>query len=235
MKRLPLYFALTALVLVLAWLGLTWPREMFAPGPVQPAHTELAEASCYKCHALGRGVPAQNCLACHKLKDIGVVSTKGVKLNPHIHLPFHQHLLANDCRRCHLEHRGSQAYRSPQSFSHDLLQPAVREDCASCHRKPADELHRQAGNQCLECHQAYRWKPASFAHEEFFRFDRHHPAQCNLCHVQTSFKSYTCYECHEHSPAKIEAEHLEEGIRDFDDCARCHRSGDEDEARGGDD
>jgi len=39
--------------------------------------------------------------------------------------------------------------------------------------------------------------------------------------------AYTCYGCHEHTPAKIRAEHEEEGIRDFSDCVQCHRSAQE--------
>ena len=43
--------------------------------------------------------------------------------------------------------------------------------------------------------------------------------------------NYTCYGCHEHSRSKIREEHLEEGIRDYENCVECHRSGDEDEAK----
>lgn len=62
------------------------------------------------------------------------------------------------------------------------------------------------------------------------------PSNCSACHTQAgTFKTYSCYGCHEHSPAKIAAEHSEEGITNFDDCVRCHRSGDEGEGgRGGD-
>ena len=31
-----------------------------------------------------------------------------------------------------------------------------------------------------------------------------------------------CYGCHEHTPAKIRAEHQEEGIRDFEKYVDCH-------------
>jgi hypothetical protein len=51
--------------------------------------------------------------------------------------------------------------------------------------------------------------------------------------VANDYKKYTCYGCHEHTPAKIKREHLEEGIRNFDNCVECHRSGDKDEAKGG--
>ncbi|MGQ9768653.1 MAG: hypothetical protein ACUVSS_15535 [Anaerolineae bacterium] len=45
-------------------------------------------------------------------------------------------------------------------------------------------------------------------------------------------KAYTCYGCHEHTPAKIESEHLEEGIWNFADCVKCHPTGREGEGNG---
>ena len=38
---------------------------------------------------------------------------------------------------------------------------------------------------------------------------------------------------HEHSPARVAREHEEEGIGNLDDCARCHRSANEHDIRGG--
>lgn len=32
-----------------------------------------------------------------------------------------------------------------------------------------------------------------------------------------------CHGCHEHKEAKVRAEHLDEGIRDFRNCVECHR------------
>ena len=47
------------------------------------------------------------------------------------------------------------------------------------------------------------------------------------------YSRYTCYGCHEHTPANIRREHIEEGIRKFDDCFACHRNADEHDMRGG--
>jgi hypothetical protein len=33
--------------------------------------------------------------------------------------------------------------------------------------------------------------------------------------------------CHEHSPSRIASEHLEEGIRNYNNCIKCHRSASE--------
>lgn len=44
---------------------------------------------------------------------------------------------------------------------------------------------------------------------------------------------YTCYGCHQHTPANIRGEHIEEGIRNFANCVDCHRSADEEDIGGG--
>lgn len=59
--------------------------------------------------------------------------------------------------------------------------------------------------------------------------DRDHNATCATCHTgegQTNndFTRYTCFGCHQHTPANIRAEHAEEGTRNVDDCVRCHVS-----------
>ena len=79
-------------------------------------------------------------------------------------------------------------------------------------------------------HTQEAWLPATFEHEKYFRFDRHHDTDCATCHVNNDYGSYTCYGCHEHSRSKIRAEHVEEGIYQYENCVECHRSGDEDEA-----
>lgn len=46
---------------------------------------------------------------------------------------------------------------------------------------------------------------------------------CETCHKNNDYSLYTCYGCHEHSQAKIRAEHVEEGIQNFENCVECHR------------
>ena len=57
-------------------------------------------------------------------------------------------------------------------------------------------------------------------------------AACITCHIENVYTDYTCFGCHEHSRSGIRAEHLEEGIRNWENCVKCHRSGDEDEIVG---
>ena len=145
---------------------------------------------------------------------------------------FHKQLPALiQCRECH----NTNAWK-PSHFKHELL-GGIKNDCKSCHenKKPADAFHNGLGNtiQCVQCHRTEAWKPSTFDHTKYFRFDRNHPSNCSDCHnTKENFKTYTCYNCHEHNPSRIEKEHLKEGIRNFTNCVECHRSGDEDDARG---
>ena len=94
-----------------------------------------------------------------------------------------------------------------------------------------DLVHTSVKAGCDPCHQTAAWTPATFDHEPYFRFDRHHPEDCGTCHTTAGdLGAYTCYGCHEHTPRNIRSEHLEEGIREFEACEECHRSGDEEEA-----
>jgi hypothetical protein len=77
---------------------------------------------------------------------------------------------------------------------------------------------------------AESWTPATFDHDEYFRFDKDHTTKCSTCHMNSDYSNYTCYGCHEHSRSNIREEHVEEGIHDYENCEECHRSGDEDEA-----
>ena len=65
----------------------------------------------------------------------------------------------------------------------------------------------------------------------YFVLDGHHDAPSVSCHSGDDYRRYTCYGCHEHTPSRVREQHLEEGIRDFENCTACHRGGGE-ESRG---
>ena len=132
-----------------------------------------------------------------------------------------------DCGLCH----GLNKWK-PASFDHDqYFRSTGKKTCTECHKKPDDKLHSQLKGQCDTCHSLKKWKPATFEHDEYFRFDKDHKTECVTCHENDDYSQYTCYGCHEHSRGKIREEHEEEGIRDYEKCTECHRSGDEDEAK----
>jgi mono/diheme cytochrome c family protein len=96
-------------------------------------------------------------------------------------------------------------------------------------------MHKSLGKaiQCGHCHTTDKWKPSTFDHTKYFRFDGNHPSNCVDCHdVNKTFNTYSCYNCNTHNPAKIEKKHIKEGIRNSSNCVECHRSGDEKEAEG---
>jgi cytochrome c peroxidase len=51
--------------------------------------------------------------------------------------------------------------------------------------------------------------------------------------VNNDYSRYTCYGCHEHTPANVRSEHEEEGIRNFDNCVKCHRNATDEPKEGG--
>jgi hypothetical protein len=110
-----------------------------------------------------------------------------------------------ECSQCH----GDKAWK-PAHFDHKLLAPAVLDRCESCHNAPNDRTHRQTQGGCKSCHKTDAWKPATFDHDKYFVLDRDHQTSCETCHKNNDYSRYTCYGCHEHSEAKVRAEHLEE-------------------------
>jgi hypothetical protein len=229
-KQLLLVVVAINLVALLA-LAVYLPELMVSPGKLIDAHAELTD-DCFACHTPLLGSRPQKCIACHAVAEIGLVTTGGVPIDrERKNVAFHQELLEDDCVACHADHRGVQAFRPIGQFSHALLAAATRDRCDGCHSGPDDALHRRIEGNCAQCHTQEAWLPATFDHDDYFRFDRDHDTDCVTCHLGNDYASYTCYGCHEHSRSKIREEHLEEGIRDYEQCVDCHRSGDEDEAK----
>ena len=227
--------ALIALnLLVLVALAFVYPHLMVSPGALSGGHAELG-ADCFACHAPLRGAASDRCIACHALPDIGLRTTKGVPLpRPSVKASFHQDLVEQDCMACHSDHEGPKlTQRSRKPFSHSLLRATTRDRCETCHAAPTDSLHRQIKGNCKQCHSQQHWKPATFDHDKLFLLDRDHDTKCVTCHTNDDYSRYTCYGCHEHRPDKVRAEHLEEGIRDFENCVECHRSASEKPQRKG--
>lgn len=220
----------TIFAIFIVLLTILMPQVLVSPGKPIAAHEDFA-SDCFACHSLFTGSTPDKCIECHKIKDIGIKSTQGLSIaQEKKNVSFHQKLIEEDCVACHSDHRGVKPFRPISQFSHDLLEPSLQKDCLGCHSNPGDALHQTLKANCNQCHSLDSWLPAHFDHSEYFRFDRNHETECTTCHVNADYSSYTCYGCHEHSRSKIREEHLEEGIRDYENCSECHRSGDEDEA-----
>ena len=231
MKSKTLLIVVAANLAVLIVLAIVLPHLMISPGSTIQAHADFAD-DCFACHTPFIGSTSQKCIGCHKVADIGIRTTKGVPIEKEKkHVVFHQQLVQDDCVACHSDHKGVMAFKPISRFSHELLDPAQRQQCDACHRSPGDALHLKIQGNCAQCHSLDGWTPATFEHDRYFRLDRDHDAPCETCHQAGDYGNYTCYGCHEHSRSKIREEHYEEGIRNYENCVECHRSADEDEAK----
>lgn len=231
MKNKTVIFIVAVNLLAIVLLTLFYPSLMVSPGKPIAAHTELA-TDCFACHTPFIGSPTEKCIACHKVAEIGLKTTKGQDITKEKkNVTFHQKLIREDCVACHSDHKGVQPFRPISQFSHELLEPALQKQCDSCHNSPADDLHLNAKGNCAQCHNQNAWMPATLDHDQYFRFDEDHTTECATCHRENNYANYTCYGCHEHSRSNIREEHLEEGIRNYEECTDCHQSGDDDEAK----
>jgi hypothetical protein len=230
MKNKVILLLVLANLLALVSLTVFLPHLMIRPGKLIDAHAELA-TDCFACHTPFLGSSPQKCIACHKVDEIGLKTTKGLPIaGEKKNVAFHRRLTEQDCVACHSDHRGVQPFRPIGRFSHELLEPEVNRQCDGCHSSPGDSLHLKVKGNCSQCHTQDAWAPATFEHDRYFRFDRNHTTDCKTCHVDNDYARYTCYGCHEHSRSKIREEHVEEGIYDYENCVECHRSADEGEA-----
>lgn len=231
MKHKTTLLIVAANLAVLILLAVTVPHLMISPGNPIQAHAGFAD-DCFACHAPFIGSTAERCISCHKVEEIGIKTTKGMPIGKEKKsVVFHQKLVERDCVACHSDHKGVKAFRPISRFSHDLLEPTLQKQCDGCHLNPGDALHFKIKGNCAQCHTFDGWTPATFDHDSYFLLDRDHDAECETCHVGSDYNNYTCYGCHEHSRSNIREEHYEEGIRDYENCVECHRSGDEDEAK----
>jgi hypothetical protein len=222
--------ALAVALVAVAILAVAKPRMMVEPGTLIPGHRSL-NGDCLACHAPFGGADAARCVVCHKPADIGLRTTKGLpNEKPLAKTPFHQKLMAKDCVACHSDHAGVVRARPQGGFDHRLLEKDALNRCQDCHRVPEDGLHRQVFDNCARCHSQEKWTPATFEHDRFFRLDRDHAVRCATCHDSSDYKLYSCYGCHEHTASGMRSAHIEEGVRNYDNCVECHRSADKDAA-----
>jgi len=222
---------ITSIVAVL--LIYLFPKQTISPGDLSGGH-QILENDCMKCHTMFFGTPGEKCVFCHKPGEIGIVTTAGIKIakTPGQGKAAFHHLFSKDsCLSCHPDHKGRNIGKADRQFSHDLINAQDIHRCGTCHQGPVDNVHSNSNQECSTCHSMDRWRPANLDHARYFRFDKHHGPDCLTCHRDNNYREYTCYSCHEHSPGKIEKEHREEGIRNYQDCSACHPSADEDEAK----
>lgn len=204
----------------LCHLVTTWAEVTFS-------HDNLTD--CLSCHTAIAPInhyPGQ-CSACHNTTNWQetTFSHNGLTdcLSCHTAITPINHY-PGQCSACHNTTNWQEV-----NFSHSGLT-----NCISCHAEPV--VHAgQFGVDCARCHTTTAWTPALLLNHTFpLNHESRTNIDCVTCH-QITYTTYTCYGCHEHTPDKIRAEHIEEGITNFENCIECHPTGREDEAKGGDD
>ncbi len=175
---------------------------------------EHATVACEECHVnnVFKGTPT-DCYSCHQQDD------------------EHGGEYGTQCETCHNPSDWENA-----TFDHARFASSTA--CVNCHAEPQEHLG-QFGTDCASCHSTTAWEPASYNGPHTFPI-RHGDGDgsCQTCHP-SGLTTYTCYGCHEHNQDNIAAEHLEEGISNYQNCIECHLDGREHEGgeggEGGDD
>ncbi len=185
--------------------------------------------TCRDCH-MGRRFTFEQeaCTDCHAGTDAAFVNA-------------HLKTFGEDCLACHdgidtmarFDHEAVFALGDGHAGldcadCHDDGFLETSSECAACHAEP--ELHvGKFGTECAVCHALDAWTPARLVDHTF---PLYHGGEgeiaCATCH-EADYVTYTCYNCHEHEPEQTRIKHLEEGIRDFQNCAECHPAGLEEE------
>ena len=188
-------------------------------------HKNLNKQECTSCHTDHKGV--KPLLSLSKFEHDLLSSEEMTQCNNCHNKPIDNlhDKLSTSCNNCH----NVKGWKSSVVFSHDMIQGTDKEKCMSCHKQPTDSYHSSFKDNCSKCHGTNKWLPSSFDHSTYFLLDQNHNSNCNTCHSNNNFTTYTCYGCHEHSESNIRSEHTEEGINNYTNCITCHRSGNEHE------
>jgi len=214
---------------VVAVLTFVYADLMVSPGHVITGHKDI-QGDCFACHTLFVGATDSKCIECHKVKDIGIRTTRGAVMFKDlgkVPVAFHQKLPEQECVACHSDHAGIAIYRARFKFSHALLDGETRKDCVACHAKPQDKIHEKASTKCSQCHTDEKWKPATFKHELLAAADL---AQCTSCHQASTPKdklhetsSKKCGLCHLTDKWKpVDFKHEKLPRADLEQCGACH-------------
>lgn len=187
-----------------------------------------ANISCYDCHANARTIAdlqsaSQDCATCHAADDV------------------HAGKFGADCASCHTPSNWKDATfdhsRSdfPLTGAHQQVEcekchvndqfAGTPSACVACHADPVFHLGL-FGTDCAACHTTTAWSPATFNEPHTFPLNHGEEGtvSCATCHP-SSFTTYTCYGCHEHTEIEIRSKHIEEGVSDFQNCMECHPTG----------
>src|SRR5262249_6461599 len=154
----------------------------------------------------------------------------------HAEPKVHTGKFGTDCASCHSTNTWAGAVVD-KSFDHDraafkLTGKHKSVDCKMCHvngmfkgtTQTYAGSHAQPkkhtgkiGTDCASCHTTNTWEGATFKHTFPITHGKGKANACTTCHkVQGDYKTYTCYGCHEHDPARIARRH--KNVVNIDNC-----------------
>jgi len=209
-----------------------------SPGELSSAHANLEGMSnCTQCHALGKTISSERCLACHTQIQTRLVAKTGL----------HGKNNYQQCIDCHKEHHGrdfSIRRLDTKSFDHSLTGYVLKGkhnnlECEKCHEAPkiksADiaqqtsefksrtylgllqecgachrDIHAgQLSHDCQRCHTLDGWKPAAnFSHDR---------AGYKLTGKHMTVECAACHKKTLENNTTVQYVHLE-----FASCSSCH-------------
>ena len=171
--------------------------------------------SCVSCHAeqdKHKGKFGLNCNQCHSTNAWALTGGPNLANFNHDLTGFkltgkHQSI---DCRSCHVN---------------DVFK-GTSNTCSSCHAEPAVHKGRY-GASCAQCHSTSAWTGAVIKHSIFSINHGRKNNSCATCHNDVqNFTSYTCYNCHQHTPAKEAQRHARRKMTTkLENCIDCHGRG----------
>lgn len=224
-----------------------------SPGPLAEPHAHLeGMANCTRCHTLGGGPDARNCLACHKEIQFYLDRKSG----------YHFRVTAQEeqpCFACHGEHAGREFEliywpKGKQGFDHALTGFELQGEhaalnCEACHQ-PENILHDPRtwhdrvkiedtflglDQACLSCHRDEHRGQLGEQCLTCHTYDGWTPAP-GFDHARARFRltgqhrAVDCAKCHPHVEAESSEEEAPAADRfftkfvglDFQNCTACH-------------
>ncbi len=188
--------------------------QWIAPGPLAQAHAKLSGAeNCRKCHTPGGATMKDLCLSCHKAIADRIGKQAGV-----------HRAVKNDCRPCHIEHRGPGGDLRPfnqATFDHvaetgfalEGRHAEFSRECARCHKTRsflgmpttcvgchADGHKPTLGGDCTKCHSVgtpFKQTRTQFDHTKaaYTLAGAHQRVDCAKCHVNKVYKGLKFARC----------------------------------------
>ena len=187
------------IIVLCAGLSYLFPHAMLNPGELMEGHQDINN-KCLSCHTAFSGISNNKCIVCHKLSEIGKDTLQGKDTTGNkVKLLFHQQLSDQQCSSCHTDHKGIHPGLLISSFKHEMLSQSILANCAGCHNKPVDNLHKQLSTNCGSCHNSSGWKLTSaFDHDMIQGIDKNN---CTACHQKPNdnyhqLLSTGCNKCH---------------------------------------